>query len=745
MPDEPAPNWSAYVRENLRLSGFRPERESEIVEEIAQQLDEAYSEALGSGRTEVEARAAAESHIADWTALRHQLASSQREKEARVIVALQQVQERDLQRHGKFSLLTEIRQDLLYAARLLRKSPGFTAIAVLTLALGMGVNTAIFSMVDFLVLRPLPIQDPARVRYLISESKSGNHSTAFSYPNFQDIRQQTTSVFSDIALFQPLQMDGLSVNGKSESMWTAYVTGNAFNVFGIKPALGRLILPSEGQVAGADPVLVLSYAYWKSRFNADPAIIGQKASVNGQPVTIIGVAAEGFNGPTALLDMQGYMPLGMAAVMKDAPKDFLMDREVTLGALIARLKRNVTDQQVRVALSVVAERLSQQYPKADPWMTLQSFQLGPAGLAVDPSNPHALSVVSVPFLVLGGFVLLLVCMNVTNLLLARATTRRREMAVRAALGGTRGRLVRQLLTESVLLAILGCVGGIVLGLVASRAIGTIPFHISLPIVMDFHFDWRVFTYALAAALMTGLLVGITPALRAASRNLGEILRESGRTATSGRQYLRSAIVITQVGGSLMLLIVAGLFVRSLENVQHYDLGFDPGHVLDLTFDPHEVGYEEAQAQQFFRVVLDRARATPGIQSASIADYVPMGYYNLSASIEIEGYQPPKDQQMPYAGYNVISRGYLETMGISLIRGRDIRDSDDQKSRRVALISQTMADRYWHGQDAIGRRFSFSSDRAHPLEVVGIVRDIRQEAISTQFYPFFYLSLSQHYE
>ena len=633
-------------------------------------------------------------------------------------------------------------RDVRFAIRTLLKSPGFTAAVVLTLALGIGANTAIFSMVDFLLLRPLPIKDPAKVRFLVSKWKTGHESTAFSYPDFQEIRRQTADVFSDIAAAQSFQMDGLTVDGITESMFSSYVSGNFFEVMGIKPVLGRLILPTEGQVVGADPVLVLSYSYWRSRFNGDLSIAGKKAFVNGQAVTIVGVAPKGFHGPTALIDFQGYMPTAMAATFNDAPKNFLADSKQANSALLARLMPGVADDRVQAALSVVAKRVSDQHPKEDAWKSLQAFKLGPAGLAIDPTEPGELSLVTVPFLTLGAFVLLLACANMTNLLLVRAATRQREMAVRAALGAARGRLIRQLLTETVLLALLGCVGGIILGLGSSRAVGSISLGSALPFVLDFHFDWRVFAYALAVALLAGLLVGIVPALRGVSRDLNQVLHEGGRTATSGRQRLRTTLVVAQVGGSLMLLIVAGLFVRSLENVQHYDLGFDPSRVLNLTIDPHETGYDEAHARIFYQGLLSRVRAMPGVESASLAASVPMGYDNSAASVQVPSYETPQGQRAPYAGYNQISPGYLKTMRIPLIRGRDLRDSDDQNSPRVALISQTMADRYWGGQDPLGHSFSFAADPGRPLEVVGVVGNFRQDALSREFYPFFYVPLAQ---
>ncbi|MGC1106231.1 MAG: ABC transporter permease, partial [Candidatus Acidiferrales bacterium] len=637
-------------------------------------------------------------------------------------------------------------QDIRYALRILRKSPGFTAVAVLTLALGIGANTAIFSLVDCLVLRPLPVEHPGDVVFLTSARNGNGPSTVFSYPDFSDIQKQTANVFSDVSAVGMFVTDGLAVNRQSQPMWSSYVTGDFFGLLGLKPALGRLILPSEGSVAGADSVVVLSYAYWQSRFNGDPSVIGKKASVNGVPVTIVGVAPEGFHGLTSLMDFRGYIPLGMGAALKDVPKDFLTAREnAQFVGLIARLKTGVSLQQAQTALNVVAQRLSQQYPTTDGKMTLKAFHLGPAGLMVDPTNPEILPFVSSVFLILAALVLVLACMNIANLFLVRAAARQREMAMRAALGATRTRLIRQLLTESLLLALLGCVAGIILGLGGSHAFSSIPLHTSIPIILDFHFDWRVFAYALGAAILTGALVGIMPGLRAARSDVNEILHEGGRTSTASGHRLRSALVAAEVGGSLMLLIVAGLFVRSLEKAQRTNLGFDPNHVLNLTIDPHEAGYNETQAREFFRTLLNRARSLPGVQSASLAASVPMAYGGSDgATLKIDGYQPPKGQKNPAASDNAVSSGYFETMHISLLRGREIQDSDTQNSQRVAVIDQTMANRYWRGQDPIGRRFSPTDDPSHPIEVIGIAKNAVEDAIFWPDEPFFYVPFSQFY-
>jgi predicted permease len=642
-------------------------------------------------------------------------------------------------------LQTYFWRDIRHAFRMLRKSPGFTAVAVLTFAVGIGANTAIFSLVNCLLLRPLPVEHPGDIVFLMSARKGFGPSTVFSYPDFMDIQKQTGDAFSDVSAIGLFGMDGLTVDGESQSMWSSYVTGNFFRNLGLKPALGRLILPSEDGVAGANPVLVLSYPYWKSRFNGDPSVVGKKASVNGVPIVIIGVAPAGFHGISSFADFQGYIPLGMATATKDVPKDFLTARGNAGLGLVAHLRTGVTPQQAQAALSVVAQRLSQEYPTTDGKMVLSVLHLGPASMMFDPANPEILPLVSSVFLILGAAVLLLACMNIANLFLVRAATRQREIAMRVALGATRGRLIRQLFTESLLLAMLGCGGGIILGFGGSRAFSSISLHTSLPIILDFRFDWRVFAYALGAAIFTGALAGIGPALRAARGDVNQILHEGGRSSTARGHRFRSALVATQVVGSLVLLIVAGLFVRSLEAARHANLGFDPDHVLNLTIDPHEAGYDETRARQFFHTVLDRARTLPGVQSASLAAFIPLGYGGgAGASLKIDGYEPPKDQKSPSASYNAVSSGYFETMHIVLLRGREILDSDNENSQRVAIIDQTMANRYWRDRDPIGHFFSTTADPGHPITVIGIARNTVENLIFSPDQPFFYVPLFQQY-
>jgi predicted permease len=685
-----------------------------------------------------------EEHLALQTAenLRAGLSSAEAHRQAMLKFGPFEAIKEDYRAERGLPFIDTLLQDIHFALRMLRKSPGFTAAAVLTLALGIGANTAIFSLVDWLILRPLPIDRPNQVVFLETSYKNGDTGTQFSYPDFQRIQHQTSGIFADISAIQMFQMDGLSVDGTSQPMWSNYVDGGFFSLLGIKPDLGRFILPSEGKVAGADPVLVLGYSYWKSRFSSDPNIIGKKVSVNGHPMTIVGVAPQHFQGLAAMLDTQGYMPLGMAEVLQDAPKNFLADPKTTTLVLMARLKPGVSLQQTQPAMQIVAQRLSEQNHAE---IAVHAVPLGPVSLVTGPQVRPALDLVSSLFLILAGAVLVLACMNIANLCLVRSAARHREIAMRAALGASRSRLIRQLLTESLLLAVLGCAGGIILGIAASRSFGSIQLHTSLPTVLDFHFDWRVFVYALAAAALTGILIGITPAFRVSRFELSEILHEGGRTSTSGRQRMRSALVTAQVAGSLMLLIVAGLFVRSLEKVRHSDLGFDPTRVLNVSIDPHEAGYNENQARQFQEALLDRARALPGVQSASLAISVPMGYGSYYSELKIDGYQTRPGQEAPAASYNAVSPQYFETMRIPLLEGRTFQDSDGQNSQPVAIVNQNFADHYWHGQNPVGKRFSRLDDPSQVMEVVGVSRSSHDNDLFTTDYVIFYVPLAQRYK
>ena len=634
--------------------------------------------------------------------------------------------------------MSAIVQDARYGIRMLAKNPGFTAAAVLTLALGIGANTAIFSMVNAFLFRPLPVANPEQILVLALRQKNGPVLTAFSVADYRDLRSQASEVFAGLFGYS-YGMDGLSVNGKADRIMTNYVTGNYFALLGIKPELGRFILPSEGEVAGADPVMVLSHAYWRGHFGGDPGIVGRRVFVDSHPVTIVGVAPKGFIGVSSVVRAQAFLPLGMAA-QGGYPADILSNRAVRNLQVLGRIRPGVSLQQVQASLGVVARRLAREYPETESDLSLQAFPELRARPGPDPDN--IMLFLFGFFMALAALVAALACVNVANICLVRATVRETEMAIRAALGARQGRLIRQLLTESVLLALAGGLAGIVLSGWASSALGSLNVQTDLPLRFDFSFDWRVFTFALGAALFTGLLVGVAPALRAA-RSLGAVLHEGGRGLVGRRQRLRSVLVVVQVGGSLMLLIVAGLFARSLLEAQHTDLGFDPSHVLNLSMDPNQIGYNEAQSRKFYRTLLERVRALPGVESASTAVSVPMGYINNGDTLTIEGYQTPAGQPGPFVFYNTVSPDHFHTLRIAMVRGRTFRETDDQDTPYVAIVNQAMAGRFWPNQDPLGRRFKRLGDPQHDFEVIGVAKDARYLGVTGSIDPFFYIPFAQN--
>jgi predicted permease len=645
--------------------------------------------------------------------------------------------------------MSGLMQDVRYALRQLRKSPAFFSVVVLTLGLGIGANTAIFSMVDWLVLRSLPIKDPQQMHFLAFSRPGANSEIQFSYPEFVEIQKQTGDVFSGITPFifgglagEQNSQSGLTADGTTKPVQTAYVGGDFFSLLGITPATGRFILSSEGKAPGADPVVVLSYDYWKTRFGGDPAIAGKAVSINGHPVTVIGVTPKAFLGPTPILEIQAYLPLSMFMIERGVAGDFLANPSTRSMLALARLKPGADVKRVQSELAVVGQRLLKEYPRDRGIGDLCASPLRPPGIMSGATNPFPK--LAALFLSLAALVLALACVNVANLFLVRAGGRQREMAVRAALGAGSGRLIRQLLTESLLVAALSCGVGVLLGIAGARLLGSLSLQSELPIVVTFEFNWHVFAYAFGVASVTAVFVIVVPATRIWHGNLREVLHEGGRTSTGGRQRLRDVLVAVQVGGSLTLLIVAGLFVRSLRDVQSSDLGFDPQHVLNLTLDPNEIGYTEGQGRAFYRAMLERTRALPGVQSASLASVVPLSDSVQGSDLAIPGYATSSTQEPPHAEVDAVSLDYFTTMRITLKRGRDFSEADNENSPHVAAINQAMADRYWPGQDVLGKSFVVTSDPKHPATIVGVVQNSRMNQLYGAFEPIFYLPVAQSY-
>ena len=631
-------------------------------------------------------------------------------------------------------------QDIRVGMRSLAKAPVFTAAVVLTLGLGIGANAAVFAIVNRLLLRPLPVRHPGSLYVLAVQHEGNEDPHNISWLDYIDYRDKS-GAFDDLAAYD-FGFIGFSADNHAERITISYVTSNFFSMLGVPPGVGRVLQPGEALTPGTDPVIVLGHAYWKKRFNGDPSIVGRAVLVNGRPFTVAGVVPEWFQGPYSLIEFDGYLPISMKPAEEYTTITTKRD-EHDLYA-IGYLKPGMNLSKAQAAVTVLAKQLEAEYPATNKTV---SARVIPERLARPEANSaDKTPAVAATFLILVGLVLLVGCVNVINLILVRGTVRHREIAVRAALGASRARLIREMLTESFILASLGGLVGALIGKATASLIGRIPFPVDLPVHFDLMFDWHVFGYIAAIALASGIGVGLLPALRASRADLNGALREGGRGTSDGgsRQRLRSVLVVSQVAVSLVLLVAAGLFVRSVRNARTMDLGFDPAHVLNIGIDVAQKGYDEARGRAFYDELLRRADGWPGVQASSLAHSVPLGYYSQSAYLEIDGQPISQTSRRPFAPFNVVSPGYLQTMKPRLVAGRFFTPQDDEHGRRVAVINQFMAHRFWPNQDPLGRRFRSTDLKNEWLEVVGVVKDAKVQWIFSDPQPFFFVPMAQHY-
>jgi predicted permease len=633
-------------------------------------------------------------------------------------------------------------QDLRFAFRQFRKAPSFAVTAILTLALGIGANTAVFSLVNFILLKPLPVPHAAQLITLVSRQNSGSIQNLFSLPEFKAIRAQSGRSISNVVAYT-ISLDGFSALGQQpQRILTCYVSGNFFSGLGLTPVAGRLFAPSEGEVMSSDPVIVLGYKYWQQKFNSDPNIVGRAVAFDGHPMTVVGVAPKGFGGlQQSFVSMDAYLPLSELTV-GGTPGDVVNDWQNRMVIVNARLRPGTTLGQANAELSVVANSIMRQHPDIEKQLVIEAFP--EPSVRINPGNPRTMYVIAGLFLALAAMVLLLACVNVANLVLVRATVREREMAIRSALGATRSRLFAQTITESVLLALMGGVAGVVLGMWASNALSHLNVHAPIPINLAFSFDWRIFFYSFLIASLAGLVVGMVPALRIARANVSTVLHEGGRGVTAGRHWVRDALVALQIAGSLMLLVVASLFTRSLAAMETMDFGFNPDHVLNFVIDSNEVGMTAEQGRDLSANLTARLHQLAGVESVSHATSIPFGYYGAGSQLIVDGAPPPANPADAAATYNVVSPEYFSVMAIPLVLGRVFTTADNEKSMDVAIVSESTARKFWPGKDAIGRTFRMTGEKDRKLEVVGIARDAEfQLFVGGKQAPYFYIPYAQH--
>jgi len=635
-------------------------------------------------------------------------------------------------------------RDFIFSCRHLARAPGFTVAAVLTLALGTGANTAIFSLINGF-LRPLPVPNADQI-VILAASTPGDETGfryRFSLPALKDFREQAT-VFSDVFAFD-IRLGGLGVDGRTTQFTYCVVTGNFFSGLGLKPAAGRFFEPGEGEAPGSDAITVLGHAYWMKRFGGDRNIVGSTVRLDGHAARVIGVAPEGFHGLIEGADMDGYVPLGaFAGLWRD--DRFFTDRTMRPLTAAARLKSGVTVEASQTEVDLIARRLAESYPSTDGKVTVRVVPERQARPVPLPFMARIQPAIQALLFALGALVLLIACMNVVNLLLVRATVRQRELAVRASLGSSRARLIRLLLTESFVLAIVGAAIGLVMGQVAVQMLlGQIDLAGVLPFSFDAGVDWPVFLFALSTALATGVLIGVLPALRASRAKVTDLLHDGGRagSAGGGRARLRSLLVVAQVAGSLVLLIVASVFVRNLRHAQAVNLGFDPDQMLIVRLDPHQIGYDLPRATTFYDELERRLSSMAGAESVSMAFTTPLSYIFGGYAILREGEVASTDAPPAPVGCNSVSSTYFDMMRLPIVRGRSFGPQDISTSKRVVIVNETLAARLWPGQDPIGKRFNVRNVPDGLWEVVGVASDSKYIAVFEDPLPYFYMPLTQN--
>ena len=634
----------------------------------------------------------------------------------------------------------EMFQDLRFGVRMLLKNPGFTLITVFTLALGIGANTAIFSFVNALLLRPLGgVAEPEGLVQVGRQHPDKSYLSDSSYPDYLDYREQNT-LMSSLAVMSPADFH-LSTGQEAELVGGELVSGNYFDVLGVRAAQGRLITSDDEQGAGASPVAVLSYRLWQRRFGGEGGVIGKTIKLDSHDFTVVGVAAEEFDGTRVGEQHDVWAPL-LTLRETDPKKAIFGQRGPSWLEIFGRLKPGVTIEQARAEFSTIAERLKQTYP--------QLYGQSVVGLEPDLGRDTEVRrevrrFAYVPFVAV-GIVLLIACANVAGLLLARAAARRREIGIRLALGAGRVRIVRQLLTESLTLALAGGAAGLIIGVWLTKGLRSLlpERFLWLSFKLDFGVDWRVFSFTLVVAILTGVLFGVVPALQASKPDLVPTLKDARLSGPrGGRTGLRGALVVIQVALSLVLLVAAGLCVRTLRNAREIDTGYEVGSVLTARMDLGKQNYNQAQGQVFQKQLIERMHSLPGVQAAGLGITLPLNDGRWESRISPEGDETRRVQTFE----NFVSPRYLEALNIPLLQGRQFSDHDNEQGPQVALINQTLAGRLWPNEDPLGKRLTWSSgpDAKHTVEVIGVARDIKGRNLFEAPGPMLYLPLLQNYQ
>ncbi len=730
------PEWKQIIRERLAGLGLDPAREAEIVEELADHVGDRYEELRAGGLTEEEARRAALAELSDSD-----------------LLELRRTEDRESEPlpaggGGAGSALADVWRDLRYGGRALRKSPGFTAVVVLTMALGIGANATVFTLINALFLNPLRLENSSELVAVYTtdaRNRAAGSLLPTSYLNLEDLRQRN-QVLSGLAGYSAPVALGFS-NGATapERVFAELATGNYFETLGVQPAIGRFFLPEEDRTPGSHPVAVLSYGAWQRRFGGARDVLGRTMRLNSVVFTIIGVAPEGFNGVNAIFGPDLWIPSMMAEqILPVEGREWLRDRGVPAFRGAGRLKRGVTMAQAEANLKTVAGALAMEYPEADKGRSVAVRPLAEATFYGDARRSALFG--SAVLMAIVGVVLLIACSNVANLLLARAAGRRQEMAVRLALGAGRRRLIRQLLTESVLLGLLSGAAGLALAYKGCGVLWSL-LRAASPAAQNLiepRLDGNVFLFALVVSVATGLIFGLAPAIDSSRVDIVERLKEETRSAGRSRRRIRlgKALLVGQVALSLVSLTTAGLFLRSIERAYRIDPGFETKRLAVLLISPGQAGLDQQHSEQYYRDVRARISGIPGVRSVSWAANLPL-FGHSYRSVEIEGEEAREKSNARMAFVNTVDVDYFATAGIPILRGRDFTTSDRAEAVPVAVINETMAAKYWPEEDALGKRFQLSGDKVL-RQVVGIAKTAKYQTLGEAPEPCVYVPLAQNF-
>ena len=766
------PDWKDYVRKNLPPLTLGPERELEMVDEMAQHLEAVYEESLAGGASEQDAYRRAASHVKDWQLLECELI---RAKRPIASTWVNNTLAREARMHSQNriggNVMGSFLQDLRYGVRMLRNSKIFTAVAVLSLALGIGANTALFSLIDAVILKMLPVKNPSELVLFnwlsaprgLSRGINGTTtrdsatgmttSTSFSYPAYERFRDNNQTL-SDIFAFARLYELNVSIEGQPEIAGGQMVSGNYYSGLGVNTMMGRPISPDDDTPA-ANPVAVITHRYWQRRFASDPEVVGKTVVVNNVPMTIIGVTPPEFFGALQVGESADLsIPFSMQPRLQPGEAN-LTKPWFWWVQIMGRLNPGVTGEQAVAGFESIFQQSAQ-----EGWTAALS-QLPSSSLAQDPaprSVPklrwssgsqglnearHDYSQPLSILMVIVGLVLLIACANVANLLLARSATRQKEIAVRLAIGASRWRLIRQLLTESVLLAALGGAAGVLFAYWGKDLLLTLRPWGGGELSLDLSLDLRVLGFTIVVSLLTGLLFGLAPALRATRIDLTPALKDSARSVTGGtRSLLTKSLIVVQVAMSLVLLIAAGLFVRTLRNLQNVDVGFNRENVLLFNVEPGLNGYKNPQIAQLYRRMTERLEALPGVHSSTISLIPLLSGKGRTSGIQVQGYTAQSGQSDD-AKVNTVGPRFFDTLEIPILMGRSLRPSDDETAPKVAVINQMMARKYFGDENPLGRRFGFgAAENSAQIEIVGVARDAKYTQARSDTEPTVYLPYLQ---